>query len=327
MRPEVAAALFDTEARQRLLDLVDLDLDLVLDDFTTRPARAALASAEVLITGWGCPPINEAALRIATRLRAVVHTAGSVKPHVTEACWRRGIQVTSAASANAIPVAEYTLAAIIFANKRVLAARNAYRAAHGLEVDWQAWLADGGNYRRRIGIIGASRVGRRVLDLLRPFDLEVVLSDPHVDAAEAAQLGARLGALPELFATCDVISVHAPQLPSTEGMISRALLASMPDGATLINTARGALIDQQALEEELLSGRISAVLDVTTPEVLPASSPLYALPNVLLTPHIAGSMGGELARMAAFALDELQRWTKGEPFLDPILPEAWDRTA
>lgn len=327
MRPSLADALFDAEARERLHELVDVDLDLVLDDFTARSARAALASAEVLITGWGCPPIDEAALRAAPRLRAVVHTAGSVKPYVTEACWRRGIQVTSAASANAVPVAEYTLAAILFANKRVLDARNAYRAAHGREVDWQEWLSDAGNYRRRIGLVGASRVGRRVLGLLGSFDLEVLLSDPHVSPAEAARLGARLVPLPELFAHCDVVSLHAPHLSSTEGMVSRALLASMPDGATLINTARGALIDQKALEEELLTGRISAVLDVTTPEVLPASSPLYTLPNVLLTPHIAGSMGGELVRMAAFAVDELQRWTRGEPFLDPILPEAWDRTA
>jgi phosphoglycerate dehydrogenase-like enzyme len=327
MRPEVAAAILDSEARRRLLDLVDVDLDLVLDDLGTPAARAALARAEVLITGWGCPPIDEAVLRAAPRLRAVVHTAGSVKQHVTEACWRRGLRVTSAAGANAVPVAEYTLAAILFANKRVLSARDEYRAARGRGVDWHARLAAAGNYRRRIGIIGASRIGRRVIELLRPFDLQVLLSDPHVDPVEAARLGARLTPLPELFAGCDVVSVHAPLLPSTEGMVSRSMLAAMPDGATLINTARGALVDQQALQEELACGRIHAVLDVTTPEVLPASSPLYALPNVLLTPHIAGSMGGELGRMASFALDELERWTKGAPFLDPILPDAWDRTA
>jgi phosphoglycerate dehydrogenase-like enzyme len=157
--------------------------------------------------------------------------------------------------------------------------------------------------------------------------MEVLLSDPYVDPDEAAALGALLVPLPELFARCDVVSVHAPQVPSTEGMVTRALLAAMPDGATLINTARGALIDQQALEDELVTGRIGAVLDVTSPEVLPATSVLYDLPNVMLTPHIAGSMGGELHRMAAFALDELERWTQGSPVLDPIRSEAWDRTA
>ncbi|WP_055589343.1 hydroxyacid dehydrogenase [Peterkaempfera griseoplana] len=327
MSPATASAVLGADARRRLLELVDVDLDLVLDDLTTAPACAALARAEVLVTGWGCPPLDEEVLRSAPRLRAVVHTAGTVKHHVTEACWRRGIQVTSAAAANAVPVAEYTLAAILFANKRVLPARDAYRSHRGRTTDWHARLAGAGNYRRRIGIIGASRIGRRVIGLLRPFDLEVLLSDPWVEPDEAARLGARLTALPELFATSDVISVHAPWLPGTEGLVSRALLAAMPDGATLINTARGALVDQQALEEELVSGRIDAVLDVTSPEVLPASSVLYTLPNVLLTPHIAGSMGGELRRMADFALDELERWTSGAPFLDPVLPEAWDRTA
>jgi phosphoglycerate dehydrogenase-like enzyme len=327
MRPAVAASIFDAESRRRLADLVDIDPDLVLDDLTTPAARTALAEAEVLVTGWGCPPLDEEALRAAPRLRAVVHTAGSVKGHVTEACWQRGIEVTSAAAANAVPVAEFTLAAILFANKRVLPARDAYRRVRDGGGDWHARLSDAGNYRRRTGIIGASRIGRRVIELLRPFDLEVLVSDPFLDQDEAASLGARLVTLPELCAGSDVVSVHAPRLASTEGLVSRTLLAAMPDGATLINTARGALVDQPALEEELVAGRLNAVLDVTSPEVLAAASPLYHLPNVLLTPHIAGSMGNELRRMADFALDELERWTEGVPFLDPILPDAWDRIA
>ena len=328
MNPAKAAAIFDAPARQRLLDLVDTDPDLVLDDLTTEPAQRALANAEVLVTGWGCPPLDAGVLRAAPRLRAVVHTAGTVKGHVTEACWDRGLQVTSAAAANAVPVAEYTLAAILFANKRVLPARDAYRRTRDTAgTDWYARLSTAGNYRRRIGIIGASRIGRRVIELLRPFDLQVLVSDPCLDAAGAADLGVQLATLPELFAGCDIVSVHAPWLPSTEGLVSRELLAAMPDRATLINTARGALVDQQALERELVSGRLDAVLDVTEPEVLPAASPLYDLPNVLLTPHIAGSMGVELRRMADFALDELERWTRDLPFLDPVTRADWSRIA
>ena len=329
MRPGIVPTLFDAGARRRLSGLVDLgpDPDLVLDEFASPRARAVLAGVEVLVTGWGCPLLDEELLRHAPRLRAVVHTAGTVKNHVTEACWRRGLQMTSAAGANAVPVAEYTLAAILFSNKQVLATRDGYRRTREHGVDWQARLTGAGNYRRRIGIIGASRIGRRVVELLRPFDLEVLISDPFLDPGEAAGMGARSAPLPELFRDCDVVSVHAPWLRSTEGLVSRTLLASMPDGATLINTARGALVDQPALERELVSGRLNAVLDVTTPELLPSGSPLYDLPNVLLTPHIAGSMGGELRRMADFALDELERWTRGLPFVDPVRPDTWDRTA
>lgn len=327
MRPAVAAALFAGRARRRLLDLVDVDPALVLQDLHSPAARTALAGAEVLVTGWGCPPIDARTLRAAPRLRAVVHTAGSVKDLVTEACWDRGIQVTSAAAANAAPVAEYTLATILLANKRVLYARDEYARLRDGDADWHVRLAGAGNYRRRVGIVGASRIGRRVVALLRGFDLEILLSDPYLDPDEAERLGVRLTGLPELFASCDTVSIHAPLLDRTAGMVTRALLAAMPDGATLINTARGDLIDQQALEEELVSGRIAAVLDVTTPETLPASSPLYALPNVLLTPHIAGSMGNELQRMADFALDELERWTRDLPFADPVHRAAWDRSA
>lgn len=329
MRPAVAPVLFDAGARRRLNGLVDLgpDPDLVLDEFDSPRARSVLAGVEVLVTGWGCPLLDEALLHHAPRLRAVVHTAGTVKNHVTEACWRRGLQITSAAGANAVPVAEYTLAAILFSNKQVLATRDGYRRTRERATDWHVRLAGAGNYRRRIGIVGASRIGRRVVELLRPFDLEVLLSDPFLDPDEASRLGARLVPLPELFSSSDVVSVHAPWLRSTEGLVSRSLLGSMPDGATLINTARGALVDQPALERELVSGRLNAVLDVTTPDLLPSGSPLYDLPNVLLTPHIAGSMGGELHRMADFALDELERWTRGVPFVDPVHPDAWDRTA
>lgn len=327
MRAEIASALFNGAAHERLLRLVDVDPALILQDLHSGAARAALSKAEVLITGWGCPAIDERALRGAPRLRAVVHTAGSVKHLVTEACWQRGIQVTSAAAANAVPVAEYTVAAILFSNKRVLHARDRYSRLRDQDTDWHVELAGVGNYRRRVGIIGASRIGRRVNTLLRDFDLEVLLSDPYVDPGEADRLGVRLAGLPELFAVCDTVSIHAPLLAQTAGMVTRELLAAMPDGATLINTARGDLVDQVALEEELLSGRIWAVLDVTTPEALPASSPLYNLPNVLLTPHIAGSMGNELGRMADFALNELERWTKGLPFADPVHPAIWDRSA
>jgi phosphoglycerate dehydrogenase-like enzyme len=114
-----------------------------------------------------------------------------------------------------------------------------------------------------------------------------------------------------LLPRVDVLSLHAPALPSTRHMIGAAELAALPDHATIINTARGSLIDTAALEQECLAGRMSAILDVTEPEPLPASSVLYDLPNVMITPHIAGSLGSELHRMTDAALDELERYVSG----------------
>src|SRR5205823_13361354 len=135
--------------------------------------------------------------------------------------------------------------------------------------------------------------GRRVIALLRPFDFDVVVSDPSLDQAQARELGVQLAELDDLLRASHIVSLHAPSLPSTHQLIDRRRLGLMRDGATLINTARGALVDQAALSDELVAGRINAVLDVTEPWVLPADSPLCSLPNVVLTPHIAGALGVE----------------------------------
>ncbi|MEO3763155.1 hydroxyacid dehydrogenase [Streptomyces sp. B5E4] len=326
MSPDALPRLFDSATRDRLAELADLEPGLVAADFTEPRAAAALADAEVLVTCWGCPPLDDAALAAAPELRAVVHAAGSVKHHVTEAVWRRGITVSSAAWANALPVAEYTVAAVLFANKRALEVREEYRRRRG-PYDWYADHPGAGNYRRTVGVVGASMIGRRVLELLRPYDLSTLVYDPYADDGELRALGATPASLDELCATADVVSVHAPELPSTRRLISRARLASMRDGATLVNTARGSLVDQEALTEELVAGRLHAVVDVTEPEFLPAGSPLYELPNVLLTPHVAGSLAGELPRLGRAAADELARYAAGLPFAHPVRPESLGHSA
>ncbi|MCX4770423.1 hydroxyacid dehydrogenase [Streptomyces sp. NBC_01260] len=328
MGPGIAGRLLAERHHARLAALTRTDTRLVAHDLAdpTPEVAAALAEAEVLFTCWGATPLTAPVLAAAPRLRAVVHAAGSVKHHITDACWERGIAVTSAAGANALPVAEFTLAAILFAGKRVLHSADRYRALRA-DHDWLAELDGTGNYRRTIGIVGASRIGRRVIELLRPFDLDVLLYDPYVGAERAAGLGVRLATLDELCARSSVVSVHAPQLPETHHLIGAAQLAAMPAGATLINTARGSLVDEDALLPELTSGRLHAVLDVTHPDPPRTSSPFYDLPNVLLTPHVAGSLGNELHRMADQALDELERFASGRPFADPVHGDALFRSA
>jgi phosphoglycerate dehydrogenase-like enzyme len=326
MHTDLAPKLIDAPTMRRLTELCDLDPALVADDFGAPAASAALSEAEVLISCWGCPPLTEEVLARAPRLRAVIHAAGSVKHHITDACWRRGIAVTSAASANAVPVAEYTVAFVLLAGKDLLRMRDDYRRRRA-DHDWQTAYEGAGNYRRTVGVVGASRIGRRVLELLRPHDLELLLHDPYLLPGEAEGLGARAVGLDELCVRSDVVSVHAPELPATHHLMSRERLASMRTGATLINTSRGSLVDQDALTEELVSGRLDAVLDVTVPEVLPPDSPLYDLPNVVLTPHVAGSLGTELHRMAAAAADELERYVTARPFAHPVSAEEWERSA
>ena len=175
-----------------------------------------------------------------------------------------------------------------------------------------------GNYGRTVGILSASMIGRRVLGLLRPHDLPLLLHDPHVPDEEIADLGAEAVSLAELFARSDVVSVHTPLLPETRGLVGRELIASMRPDAVLINTARGAVLDQDALAEATGAGRIRAILDVTDPEVLPPEHPLWDDGNVLITPHLAGSQGNELRRLAELAVAEVTRWAAGEAFTHPV---------
>jgi len=325
-RPRVAFAMRSDELLAQVLPapvLADLarSADVVsphaLTEFTSPDARRVLREVDVLITGWGSPVIDAAVLADAPRLRLIAHAAGTVKGHVTRAVWESGVQVTTAAQANAGPVADYTLAFILLAGKRAFAAARALAGAQG-DFSKARLRTDVGNYGTTVGIIGASRVGRLVLERLRPFKHEVLLATPELSAHQAAELGATLVPLDELMRRSTIVSLHAPVLDSTRGMIGARQLKAMPDGATFINTARGALVDHDALREETISGRIDAILDVTDPEPLPTGDRLYDLPNVIITPHIAGSMGNEVSEMGDYAVREVERFAAGRPLAYPV---------
>ncbi|MGW7267368.1 hydroxyacid dehydrogenase [Streptomyces sp. NPDC054842] len=325
MGPDAAAAVFPPDAVEALSRVCDLVPPPALHDFGTERARAVLRDVEVLVTGWGCPVLDASVLDAAPRLRAVVHSAGSVRHHVTPACWERGLAVSSAAAANALPVAEYTVAMILLSGKRALERARDYRATRSRD-DWGT-PRDVGNYRRTVGILSASLVGRRVIELLRPHDLRLLLHDPYVTAEEASALGARAVGLDELFARCDVVSVHTPLLPETRGLVGRRHITAMRQDAVLVNTARGAVVDQEALTEAVTAGRIRAVLDVTDPEVLPPDHPLWDCDGALITPHLAGSQGNEWARLAELAVGEVARWAAGDGFAHPVRHERLARLA
>ena len=288
-------------------------------------ADALLAEAEILVGHWGCPTLTAEVLDRAPALRLFAYGAGTVKWKVTDAVFERGIVVTSAAAANAVPVAEYAVAAILLANKGVFVVRERLRdpEAH-LPLD----LARVGNCGTRVGIVGASFVGRLVIDALRATDLELAVYDPYLSEAEADALGVeKVDDLDALCASVRLLSIHAPDIPPTRGMIGAAQLAALPDGATVVNTARPALVDQDALVAELTTGRFAAVLDVTDPDPLPPGHPLLALPNAFVTPHVAGAMGNELVRLSELAVTEVERFVAGAPPLHPVTAADIDRIA
>lgn len=316
------------EAVLRRLDGIGRLLDAEpLQHFDDERARRLLSEAEILITGWGAPYVGREVLALAPKLKLVVHAAGTVKGIVDACIFDAGIAVSHAAEANAVPVAEFTLAAIIFAGKHVFRFRDLYVADRHRDRTHPMQHEAIGNYRRAVGIIGASRIGRRVIELLKPFDYQVLLFDPTVDAEQAGALGTEKVELDDLMRRSDIVSVHAPSLPSTRHMIDASKLALMKNGATLINTARGALIDEDALLAVLKTGRIDAVIDVTDPEIPGPESAFYDLSNVFLTPHIAGAVGLERSRLGEMAADEAERFIKGEPMLYGLTLEGLENTA
>ena len=334
-RPAIAFAMHPTRTQHVLpetliqrLDTVGRVLDAApMQCFDDDRARKLLAETEILITGWGSPTIDAAALALAPHLKLVAHSAGTVKGLLGDSLFDRGIAVSHAAQANALPVAEFTLAAIIFAGKKIFRFRDLYVADRNRKRTQPIQAESIGNYGRTVGIIGASRIGRRVIELLAPFDYRILLYDPMVDAAEAERLGVEKTELDALMASADIISLHAPSLPTTRHMIDARRLSLMKEGATFINTARGALVDEAALIATLKTGRIDAIIDVTDPEIPEATSAFYDLPNVFLTPHIAGAVGLERTRLGEMAVDETIRFIEGRPLLHEIRREDMARMA
>lgn len=330
--PGMTASVFTAQAWRRLQECVRLAPRAAIGGFEDPALRADLAACEVLITGWGTPRLGPAELDRMPRLRHVVHCAGTVKTLVDPAVFARGVTVSNAADANAVPVAEYTLAAIILGAKRAftlshrLAAGSRDGDGSHRDLTGLPWIGARG---LTVGVIGASRIGVRVVRLVREvLGADVLLYDPYTDAGLTGEDPAvRRVELAELLAGSDVVSVHAPLTPETRDLIGPAQLALMRDGALLVNTARGGLVDTDALRREVLSGRIDAVLDVTEPEPLPGGDALFEAPNAFVTPHIAGALGNEISRLGDLAVAELERIAAGTPVRHAVDAAGFGRIA
>ncbi len=280
--------------------------------------------AEAVLTSWGCPTFTPEVHRALPRLRFIGHCAGSVKALVTPETFAAGVAVTSAVPVMAQAVAEYCLAVTLWSLLDLGPVSRAMREHPGRQ-GWQHRLSPrsrslGG---QRIGIVSASRTARAFIGLLRPFQCDIAVFDPTLTPGDAASLGVELVPLQEVMRR-PIVSVHAPDLPATRGMIGREELACIPQGGLLINSSRPSVLDEAALYEALQDGRFSAVLDVYGQEPLPGSSPLYGLNNVLLTPHVAGYSTDAYANLGRAVVADLLRWKAGEPMRMAVDGQRWE---
>lgn len=308
------------------IDRLSLDYNCLIAD-TDEPAgldamwQQHCTEIEALVTGWDSPPVTDPMLASALNLQVIVHAAGSVRSILPASVWESDIRVGSANDALGKGVAETTLGLIIAGLKGFFPCSALTRSGQ-----WQAAIPASGFGRVRelyevtIGVIGASKTGRHVIRLLQQFDADVILYDPTLDEAEATALGVGLVTLDTLMQTSDVVSLHAPALPELRHMLDTEQFAVMKDDAIFINTARGMLVNEDALLRELQNGRISAILDVTYPEPPATDSPLRRLPNVILLPHIAGALSTGCLRMGHSAVDQLLEFRAGHKMHGEITP-------
>lgn len=330
MHPDLVPGFFGEAQWSRLTATAEMLSPEAFTDLASGEGAELLSEAEVLFAAWGVPPLTAPLLARAPKLRLVAYAAASIRSVATPEFWQSGIPITSAVDAMAVPVAEFTYAAVIMTGKDVFRLRDltrAERGRRGIGVRMNRDTAYLGNYRRRVGIVGASRIGRLVIEMLVRSGFPVGVYDPFVSAREIAAMGAEPFALADLLSWSDTLSLHAPILPETRHMIGAAELARMRDGAILINTARGWLVDHASLAAELRSGRLSAWIDTPEPDPLPPQSPFYDLPGAILTPHIAGAMGNELHRLSESAIAEVERLAEGRPPLHQVHEHALDRIA
>jgi phosphoglycerate dehydrogenase-like enzyme len=289
----------------------------IAETFELLPAATANTDVEVLFTGWGGPILDSNRLAGMPSLRACFHAAGTVRPMiVTDEFWRRDIVLSSAYHANAEPVAEFCHSLIILLLKGAFPAQQ------------DGGFSPPGIYGATIGLVSYGTIARLLRAKLHALRARVLVYDPFLSAAEAEAQGVELMELPGLLESAQIVSLHTPLLPETRHLLDDAQLRHLRRHACLINTARGAIIDTDALVR-LLADRpdLFACLDVTEPEPLPTDSPVRKLPNVFLTPHLAGSSGTECERLGEAMAEEAERYLGAVPLKWRIEADAFRRMA
>lgn len=275
---------------------------LVKENLIKEPST--FIDCEYIFSTWYMPEFLEEEVKILfPNLKAIFYAAGTVK-YFAEPFLKNGVRIFTAASANGIPVAEFAASQIVLANKGYFQAQKAYR--------WPIWHRGFnksrlvserkyGNYRAKIGLLGCGAIGSKVVELVKPYKLDVYVYDPYLTVERANTIGVKKVSLEAIFKICDVVSNHLPDIPETKEIINYQLLLSMKSTASFINTGRGAQVDEKALNKVLKKNKdMCALLDVTSHEPLYPWSPLYWRKNVFLTPHIAGSLSEEYGRMVEY---------------------------
>jgi phosphoglycerate dehydrogenase-like enzyme len=311
--PENIARVYGEGRLARLKTLADVH-DKVISKADFDHMLPLVKDSEYIFSTWGMPVLTPVQIKHMKKLKAVFFAAGSVK-YFAEPFLKAGIKVVSAWSQNAVPTADFAFAQVILSCKGYFRNSRDYR-----ESKTGVWsIVKQGIYGTKVGIIGAGQVGRRLMEMLGRHGVEICISDPLLTAKQARQLGARKTSLKQMFKECQIISNHMPDIKETKGTLGKVLFSSMPKNATFINTGRGAQVKENDLISVFKKRKdLTALLDVTFPEPPDKSSELFSLPNVIVSPHIAGAYGKEQLQLADYVMDEFEDMLNGKPLKNEI---------
>ncbi|MEV5025771.1 hydroxyacid dehydrogenase [Paenibacillus sp. LPE1-1-1.1] len=300
--------IFKPSQLEKLKQIGNLRINPRAGSPSVEEAAELVKDADIVITSWGCPSLDATILAGCPDLKLIAHAAGTVKPILSPDVLSRGIRVCSANDALAQGVAETTLGLTIVSLKNIWQlARNTREGEWEKQRDLVREL-----YEVTIGVIGAGLSGAHFIRLLKQFDVKVMVYDPFLTEEKISKMGAVKVELDQLLMESDVVSIHAPSITETNNLMNERTLKLMKDNAILINTARGSLIDEEALVTELRKGRLWACLDVTQPEPPDVNHPFRTLPNVTLIPHIAGAINNGLFRVANYLIGEVELFVQGK---------------
>jgi phosphoglycerate dehydrogenase-like enzyme len=305
----IEGEVFGQGRRERVAALTDLYPHVIhAGNFDEHAAK--LADIEVIFATWGMMNFTAAQRSQLPKLKTVFYAAGNVKsfaPSLIE----HGFTLVSAWAINAIPPAEMCLSQILLSLRGYFRTVRQYREQKHFDAK-KYWRP--GVMNETVGLIGLGYIGSLLRQKLRDYPVNVMAHDPFLTEKRAKELDVTPVSLEDLFAKSTIVSNHIPDLESTRGVLDKKLFASMRDGATFINTGRGA----QVVEADMIAvlkarPDLTALLDVTWPEPPPADSELWRLPNVIISPHIGGTTGHEVVRLADCVIEEFEAWQKGQP--------------
>lgn len=304
--PNPEFKFFPQENIDKIESLFEVDWNRTGAKLSKEELIERIKDCDVVFTSWGSNVFDEEVLQHAPKLKLLAHFAGSVAHHVTPELYDRGIKVISGNDGHfAESVAEAALLYTIMGLRRIK--RSILLMEHEKGDGWHknAYNTKKGLFDRTVGLVGYGAVTKHFVKLLQPFRCKLkVYNYQPIPQEELKKYHMEQVSIEEVFKTCDVVSVHLAWNPQTEHMVSKSLIQSMKDGALLVNTARGMVIDEEALTEEVKTGRIWAVLDVVSQEPLSSDSVLYDLEDVTIIPHEGGPTRDRLKFIVSDLIDD-----------------------